>query len=254
MPLIQINNKKVHILELNPEGVDTIIMIHGMFTNSSIFYFNIAPILAKKYRVIMYDLRSHGLSEKIDHGYDLETLSQDFIELLKQFNLNQVDVVGYSFGGLISLYSAIHYSERIKKIAIIESPLTDRDEETEKIIEKYGNEFLEHYMKNYSESTNIKPNNKQLEKNKRLFNYLLHETTMPKDLIKDEFFSSQENMSKVKQKTLLLYGDESDCLPDGKLLNTYIPNSELFIGKGDHNIPIQNHEWINEKLSTFFNL
>ncbi|WP_295841540.1 alpha/beta hydrolase [uncultured Apibacter sp.] len=252
MPIVQINNRKTHILELNQEASETIVMVHGMFTNLSIFYFNIAPELAKKYRVVMYDLRSHGLSGKMDMGYDLETLSQDLLELLDYLNLSKVDLVGYSFGGLISLYTAIHYPEKVKKIAIIDSPITDKNGDTEAILEKYGNEFLEHYMKNYSISTNITPNNKQLEKSKKLFNFLLHSTSMPQDLIKDKGFSSQENMSLIKNQTLLLYGNESDCLPDGKLLKSYIPNSTLFSGTGDHNIPILNPEWINEKLSEFF--
>ena len=87
MPIIQINNRKTHILELNPEASETIVMVHGMFTNLSIFYFNIAPELAKKYHVVMYDLRSHGLSGKIDNGYDLETLSNDLMDLLRHLNL-----------------------------------------------------------------------------------------------------------------------------------------------------------------------
>ncbi|MCO6564116.1 MAG: alpha/beta fold hydrolase [Apibacter sp.] len=252
MPIIQINNRKTHILELNQGASETIVMIHGMFTNLSIFYFNIAPELAKKYHVVMYDLRSHGLSGRIDKGYDLETLSNDLLELLNHLNLSKVDLVGYSFGGLISLYTAIHHQDKIKKIAIIDSPITDKNGDTELILEKYGNEFIEHYMKNYSISTNITPNNKQLEKSKKLFDFLLHETSMPQDLIKDKEFSSEKNMSLIKNKTLLLYGNESDCLPDGKFLNSYIPNSTLFTGTGDHNIPIQNPEWINEKLSEFF--
>ncbi|WP_128330391.1 alpha/beta fold hydrolase [Apibacter sp. HY039] len=254
MPIVEINNKKVHILELNKEASETIVMIHGMFTNSSLFYFNIAPELAKKYHVLLYDLRSHGLSEKIDQGFDLKSLSSDLIHLLNFYNLSQVDLVGYSFGGLITLYSAIHYPERIKKIAIIESPITDKDGDTEKVIEKYGNEFLEHYMQNYSVSTKIVPNKRQLEKNKKLFDYLMHETSMPDDLIKDRYFSSKENMNSVNQESLLLYGMQSDCLPDGKILKNYIPNVTFFEGEGDHNIPIQNPEWIKKKLADFFNV
>ncbi len=252
MPIIQTNNNKTHILELNREASETIVMIHGMFTNSSIFYFNIAPELAKKYHVVLYDLRSHGLSERIDHGYDLKTLTQDLLDILDAMKLSQVDLVGYSFGGIIALYTAIHFPEKVKKLAVIESPITDRDGETERIIEKFGDEFLEHYMKNYSISTNLVPSKRQLEKNKKLYHFLLHETSMPQDLVKDKQFSTRENMNQVQQETLLLYGTDSDCLPDGEFLKSCIPNSTLFTGKGDHNIPVQNPEWINKELSVFF--
>lgn len=250
MPLIQINNLNFNVLELNETGPDPIIMIHGMFTNLSVFYFNIATHLAKNHHVILYDLRSHGLSEKVKYGYDLETMSNDLMGLMDFFKLPKVDLVGYSFGGLISLFTAIHHPQKIGKIAIIDSPITDSA--TDDTIEKYGNEFLEQYMQNYSQSTKLTPNKRQLEKNKKLYNFLLHETSMPKDLIKDKDFSSSENMELIHQKTLLLYGSQSDCFEDGRFLKKHIPNAELYEGKGDHNLPVQNPEWISEKLVNFF--
>lgn len=250
MPLIKINNQKFHVLELNETAPDPIIMIHGMFTNLSVFYFNIATHLAKTHHIIMYDLRSHGLSEKVKYGYDLKTMSNDLISLMNFFKIQKANLVGYSFGGLISLFTAIHHPELTQKIAIIDSPITDSG--TDDTIEKYGNEFLEHYMQNYSISTQLTPNKRQLNKSKKLFDFLLHETTMPKDLIKDKDFSSAENMKSIHQEILLLYGNQSDCLKDGKLLNKLIPNSKLYEGNGDHNLPVQNPEWISKKLMEFF--
>ncbi|MDR2122919.1 MAG: alpha/beta hydrolase [Flavobacteriaceae bacterium] len=252
MPLIPINNKKVFVLELNPEASEAIVLIHGMFTNMSIFYFNIAPKLAEKYHVVLYDLRSHGMSEKVDHGYSLKALSQDLLDLMDVLNLSKVDLVGYSFGGLISLYTAIHFPEKIKKIAIIDTPTTNKDGDIENILEKYADVYLGNYVGDYTASTNIIPNNKQLQKSKKLFDYLLYTSSLPQDSVLDKNFSSKENMNLVKHETLLLYGNKSDCLPDGEFLNAHIPNSILQVGEGDHNIPIQNFEWIIEKLHTFF--
>jgi esterase len=93
-----------------------------MFSNLSVYYFNIAPLLATKYHVVLYDLKSHGMSEKVLEGYDLESMTNDLIALMEALNLQQVHLGGYSFGGLIALKMAIRFPERIKKLAIIEAP------------------------------------------------------------------------------------------------------------------------------------
>ena len=54
MPIITINNKKVHVQELNKGAEDTVVLIHGMFSNLSIYYFNIAPILAQHFHVAAF--------------------------------------------------------------------------------------------------------------------------------------------------------------------------------------------------------
>ncbi|MDF2478385.1 MAG: alpha/beta hydrolase, partial [Sphingobacterium sp.] len=90
MPIITVNNRKVHIQELNKGAEHTVVLIHGMFSNLSIYYFNIAPILAQHFHVVMYDLKSHGMSERVSEGYDLENMSSDLIALLDSLQLQNV--------------------------------------------------------------------------------------------------------------------------------------------------------------------
>src|SRR5271167_3743618 len=107
MPIITVNNKKVHIQELNKDAEDTVVLIHGMFSNLSIYYFNIAPILAQHFHVFMYDLKSHGTSERVLKGYDLENMSSDLIAMMDYLKIKKAQLVGYSFGGLIALKTAL---------------------------------------------------------------------------------------------------------------------------------------------------
>lgn len=83
MPVITVNGKSVHIQELNKEAAETIVLVHGMFSNLSVYYFNIAPLLATKYHVVLYDLKSHGMSEKALEGYDLESMTNDLFALIE---------------------------------------------------------------------------------------------------------------------------------------------------------------------------
>lgn len=115
MPIITVNNRKVHIQELNKGAEQTLVLIHGMFSNLSIYYFNIAPILAQHFHVVMYDLKSHGMSERVLEGYDLENMSSDLIALMDHLQLQKVHLLGYSFGGLIALKTALRVPQRVEK-------------------------------------------------------------------------------------------------------------------------------------------
>lgn len=249
MPKIQINNTQLHYIELNPQGSEVILMVHGMMTNLSVFYFKIAPYLSKKYRVILYDLRSHGMSDWSASGYSLKAMSEDLIQLMDVLEINNAHLVGYSYGGLIALKTAIYYPERINKLVILESPC--HSNKTDELIERYGQEYIDMYLERYTDSTNLSPNRRQIEKSRKLFEFILNDPVVRKETTDDHFFMEDEPLDQIPHNTLLLYGDASDCLEGATILERRIPNSILKIGKGDHNIPIQNSEWINEVLTEF---
>ncbi|MFV0331174.1 MAG: alpha/beta fold hydrolase [Dysgonomonas sp.] len=250
MAIIQVNNKKIHVLEMNREASQTIVMIHGMFTNMSVFYFNIAPELAKYFHVVLYDLQSHGMSERIDNGYNLEAMSEDLVALLNELDLTKVHLVGYSYGGLIALKTAMLHPKRIEKLTVIESPKPDEGDAPE-ILQKYGNEFLDQYLNNYAESTSLQPSKRQIEKNKKLYEYLFNHTSIKEDFDMDNDLFDIMSNNPIKMPTLLLYGSESDCSFAGDFLKNIIPDSYLLKGQGDHNLPVQKPQWVSDKLLEF---
>ncbi len=251
MPIITVNGKSVHIQELNKGAAETIVLVHGMFSNLSVYYFNIAPLLATKYHVVLYDLKSHGMSEKALEGYDLESMTNDLFALMEVLNLQKVHLGGYSFGGLIALKMAIRFPERIKKLAVIEAP-DPNDDKTRGIIDEYSREFLEHYVENFTDTTKVKMGKRQMERNHRMYEYLFHQTSIKTDMELEKDFFGSEAIRTIQQSTLLLYGTDSNCLNAGKHLDGMIKNASLIAVPGDHNIPIQQPLVIAETLLNFF--
>lgn len=251
MPIINVNNKSVHVQELNQNAPETIVLVHGMFSNLSVYFFNIAPVLATRFHVVLYDLKSHGMSEKTLTGYDLNSMTDDLKALIEVLNLKNVYLGGYSFGGLIALKMAIRFPDLIKKLAIIEAP-DPNDEKARGIIEEYSREFLEHYVENFTDTTKVKMGKRQMEKNHRMYEYLFHQTSIKNDMILEKDFFNDEAITSIQQDTLLLYGLTSTCLDAGKYLNQKIQQSSIKIIDGDHNIPIQQPQVIGEELLNFF--
>lgn len=251
MPVITVNNRGVHIQELNKGAAETLVLVHGMFSNLSVYYFNIAPILAQHFHVVMYDLKSHGLSERKADGYDLEQMSNDLSDLLDHLNLNRVHLAGYSFGGLIALKMAARFPEKVKKLAIIEAP-DPSDDKTRDIIDDYSREFLKHYVANFTDTTKVKMGKRQMERNHRMYEYLFHETSIKSDMIKEREFFGAAEIAVIQQETLLLYGKDSNCLEAGKRLKRRIISAEILEVDGDHNVPIQQPVIIGSLMETFF--
>ncbi|ASW73087.1 alpha/beta hydrolase [Chryseobacterium piperi] len=250
MPIITVDNRKVHIQELNKDAKQTVVLIHGMFSNLSIYYFNIAPVLAQHFHVVMYDLKSHGMSERFPDGYDLDNMSSDLISLMDYLQLEKVHLVGYSFGGLVALKTALKYPDRVNQLVIMEAP-DPRDDKTRNIIDEYSKEFLEHYVANFTDTTKVQMGKRQMEKNHRMYEFLFEQTSIKADMIREKNFLNEVPLHDLAVPTLLLYGSGSNCRPTGEFLQSQIVLSELELIPGDHNIPIQEPHQIAETIVHF---
>ncbi|WP_183559795.1 alpha/beta fold hydrolase [Mucilaginibacter sp. SP1R1] len=251
MPVIKVNNREVHIQELNKGAAETVLLIHGMFSNLSVYYFNIAPILAKHFHVVMYDLKSHGMSERTLHGYDLNSMTDDLHALMQVLNLETAHLAGYSFGGLIALKMTLRFPDKIKKLIVIEAP-DPKDEKARGIIDDYSREFLEHYVENFTDTTKVKMGKRQMERNHRMYEYLFYQTSIKTDMAAEKDFLNDPQILLINTDTLLLYGMDSNCLETGKWLNEKIKSSELLLVPGNHNIPIQEPALIGDMMNMFF--
>jgi len=251
MPVIQVNNRSTHIQELNKEAPETVLMIHGMFSNLSIYYFSIAPILARHFHVVLYDLKSHGLSERTLNGYDLNSMTDDLRALMDTLNLTKVHLAGYSFGGLIALKMASRFPETVKKLAIVEAP-DPSDDETRDIIDDYSRELLENYVSNAATVTQLKMGKRQLERNHQMYEFLFHQTSIKNDMLDEKDFFSRREIDRIPHETLLLYGSVSNCRDVGEKLQGKIKRSRFSLIDGDHNIPIQQPVSIGDTMSDFF--
>lgn len=248
--MIRINNNNFNILELNEGATETVVMIHGIFTNLSVYYFAIAQELAKKYHVVLYDLKGHGLSETADSGYDLHSMSRDLLGILYELNLSKVHLIGYSYGGLIALHIALHHPKLIDKLVIIETPDLN-DGQSRPLLEGYNKYYLDQYLKDLSASTSIVPSRRKIAKTHQQVEYLFEHTTLKEDLRKDLDLFSKIAKNPIKNETLLLYATQTDCENAARFLHQHIERTSLYFGEGNHSIPVQNPEWIVDKMIKF---
>jgi pimeloyl-ACP methyl ester carboxylesterase len=83
-----------HYVQWGEQG-PAIICIHGLTSNA--FYFQaLADELAHDHRVIAYDLRGRGDSDKPEEGYSIPIHAEDLVELIDELGLQHPILLGHS--------------------------------------------------------------------------------------------------------------------------------------------------------------
>lgn len=76
-----------------------VVLIHGWPLSGASFAANIPALVANGNRVITYDRRGFGESDKPADGYDYDTLASDLNELMTELDLTDAVILGFSMGG-----------------------------------------------------------------------------------------------------------------------------------------------------------
>jgi 2-succinyl-6-hydroxy-2,4-cyclohexadiene-1-carboxylate synthase len=114
-------------------GNPPVLFLHG-FLGSGGDWEEVAKQLSGRYLCIMPDLPGHGSNANLSSAPTLnyETVSAQLLELLDELDLDKSRIVGYSMGGRIALYFAIHHPERVLQLVLESaSPGIEGEEERE---------------------------------------------------------------------------------------------------------------------------
>jgi len=91
------------------------VLLHGGLMSSEMFG-PVLPALAKSHQIIAVDLQGHGRTADIDRPIDIRLMADDIAALIDHLGLDQPDVVGYSLGGGVALFTAVKYPQKVRKL------------------------------------------------------------------------------------------------------------------------------------------
>ena len=124
---IEANNIKLHVVTDGPTNGTPVILLHG-FPEFHYGWRKQVPALAEAgFHVITPDQRGYNLSDKPKgvSAYRLENLAKDVIGLLDHYGIQKARLVGHDWGAVVAWHVAIHYPERLEKLAILNVPHPD---------------------------------------------------------------------------------------------------------------------------------
>ena len=258
---IEVNGVKINYEVSGKTNGPPVVMSHSLGCNLNMWEEQVKA-LESTYKVIRFDMRGHGLSDAPKGEYSFEMLGEDALGLMNFLDVDKVQFVGLSMGGMIGQYLAIHYPDRIKTLVLCDTgPIMP--EETHPIWHQRMDQALEGGLAARAEETFsdwftpgfVAKNPPALEK------VLQQLVSTPIDgyigciyaLMRLNFI---ERLSEIKCPTLIIVGKEDQGTPVevAEIMNQKIENSELvIIPDASHLSSVEQPAVFNNALVPFLN-
>jgi len=254
---------------------EPLFLIHGFGSKKEVFIGQF-QVLAKKYKVIRFDNRGSGKSDRPDMPYSMEMFVEDIKALMDYLNIKKAHFLGYSLGGMIVQNFILKYPERVNKLILINTvPKVEYDDAE---IKQYIDSKIANYELKLKDPARAffegaeggyTPNFIEYMKNNRskkihdMFtaNDLIRESsinpTRPQDYLNQAPALRQhdviDKLSSIKNETLIICASDDMVTPKqlSKFMHGKIQNSRLAEIEGMHSTPKEKAPEVNNIILNF---
>lgn len=120
-PVITPDGTRLHIIERGPADGDVVLAVHGFASSAEANWITAGwerPLTDAGYRLVAFDLRGHGESDRPadSEAYRLTTLADDALRVLDAVGAASAHWLGYSLGSRIGLEVARQAPDRLRTL------------------------------------------------------------------------------------------------------------------------------------------
>ena len=240
MPKALVNG--VHIYyEVYGRGEPILLIMGG--GGSALAWQSQIPTFSQHLRVIAYDNRDCGRSEKLAAEYAIAHMADDALALLQHLDMPSAHVFGVSMGGMIAQDLALRYPEHVRTLILGgTSPCLAAMPSSEKALRALiestllsGREAFDRMIWTIYSDAYVAANNEDLWLRFQVEAGL----TPPLDslrhhLIATNAFDVRDRLGEILAPTLVMTGDEDPLVPpeNSRFLAEHIPGAELIVYPG----------------------
>jgi pimeloyl-ACP methyl ester carboxylesterase len=105
--------------EIHGDG-PPLLFIHGLGSCREDWEYQAAEF-ARAYRVICFDLRGHGASDKPAGPYSIQMFADDAAALLRELGIGHAHVVGISMGGAVAFQLTLDHPQLVQTLTVVNS-------------------------------------------------------------------------------------------------------------------------------------
>ena len=248
-----------------------VVLIHGWPLSAEAWQAQVGPLGEAGYRVIAYDRRGFGRSEKPADGFDYDTLAADLAGILEERDLRDVTLVGFSMGGgEVARHVANHGEERLRSVVFAaavppclmksednpDGPLTpEKAKEKEAAFKADREAYFEDFTRNFFSANDVL---KVSEAQRQDAIAICRQADPAAALGCMQAFATTDfraDLAKVTVPTLVLHGDSDAIVPfegSGKRTHAAIAGSELvLLGDAPHGCNVSHADEFNAALLKF---
>jgi pimeloyl-ACP methyl ester carboxylesterase len=262
MPAIRVNGINIYY-ELHGEGIP-LVLIMGLRRNLEWWYCQI-PELSKQFKVIAFDNRGAGRSDKPDMEYSIRLFADDTAGLMEAMGIHHAHILGVSMGGYIAQELALNYPDKVRSLILGctscggKRAVLMSEERINKFTANEGltpDEILRKDMDIYFSDRFIVENPDKVQK----FIDISLRYYQPADAFLRQFAAclkhdTANRLNKLKVPVLVVAGDDDPMVPsqNSLILKELLPASELYLFPNRrHGFFIEEAIKFNQKIIEFF--
>jgi pimeloyl-ACP methyl ester carboxylesterase len=192
---------------------------------------------AQAHRVIAPEQVGHGHTPDMPGPLSYSRMTEDTAALLKQLQLSEVDVVGYSDGGIVALILALRYPQLVRRLVVTganldPSGLIDGD------VSEPAPAEVTYHDGGTGAATELAVDDKLMQ----LWLHYPNATELSPDLLKS-----------LHKRVLVMAGDQDEIkLEHTKLIYESLPEARLWILPGTgHDTFASRWQWVNPVVLAF---
>lgn len=239
-------------------------MIMGLRRNVEWWYRQV-PDLSKYFKVLIFDNRGSGRTEKPVMDYSIRLFADDTAGLMEAHDIKKAHILGVSMGGYIAQELTINYPERVRSLilgctsaggkrAVLMSP-----ERLKKFTANEGlspEQILQKDMDIYFSDKFVQENPERIKE----FIEISLRYYQPPDAFMRQFnaclrHDTVNRLNQITVPTLIASGDDDPLIPpeNSRILKEIIPHSELILFPGRrHCFFLEGAERFNRMAINFF--
>jgi pimeloyl-ACP methyl ester carboxylesterase len=116
---LQVDGTRIRYIDVGRGA--PVVFLHGLGASMYAWRRNLAAVAAAGFRVIAFDNRGFGLSDKPPAPYDNAAYARLAIALMDSLRLTDAVLVGHSMGGAIAAQVAIEHPARVRGLVLVGS-------------------------------------------------------------------------------------------------------------------------------------
>lgn len=260
----------LHVDDTGGDG-RPVVLIHGWPLSGASWSEQVPALQQAGYRVVSYDRRGFGRSDKPLTGYDYDHFADDLAAVIDGLELTDVTLVGFSMGGgEVARYLAKHGAARVRSAVLAaavtpsmaktddnpDGPLTQElADEMESGLKEDRDAFFEQFTTQFF---SVDGDLKVTEDQRREAVALCRQSDQRAALQSMQAFGTtdfREDLKAVTVPTLVIHGDGDGTVPfegSGKRTHAALADSRLHVvAGGPHGINVSHADEFNAALLQF---
>ncbi|MDP2968752.1 MAG: alpha/beta hydrolase [Deltaproteobacteria bacterium] len=262
MPNVKVKDINLYY-EIHGQG-DPLVLIMGLRRNIEWWYRQI-PTLSKYFKVLAFDNRGAGRSDKPVMDYSIRLFADDTAGLMEALGIKGANILGLSMGGYIAQELTINCPGMVKSLILActsaggEKSVLMSPERMKKFTANEGlspEQILQKDMDIYFSDKFVRENPEKIKE----FIEISLRYCQPPDAFMRQFSAclkhdTADNLHRIKGPVLILSGDDDPLVPpeNSRILKELIPHAELQFFPGcRHCFFIEERDRFNQTVVNFF--